>query len=126
VLHAADVRDATRDVERRIEGAEPVRLDDELLVIPTPGHTSGSACLLFRDQFLFTGDHLAWSEQRGHIIGFRDACWHDWGQVVQSTRRLLPRRFTWLLPGHGRRCHFAADEMARQMRRCVEWMERGS
>ncbi len=123
VLHAADVREATRGVERKVEGDAPVRLDDELLVIPTPGHTAGSACLLVRDEFLFSGDHLAWSARRGQIIGFRDACWHDWGQVVESTRRLLPRRFTWLLPGHGRRCHFEPEEMARQVRRCVEWME---
>jgi glyoxylase-like metal-dependent hydrolase (beta-lactamase superfamily II)/ferredoxin len=123
VLHAADVGAATRDVERKIEGTEPVRLDDELTVIPTPGHTAGSACVLLGEEFLFTGDHLAWSERRGQIIGFRDACWHAWSEVVESTRRLLPRRFTWILPGHGRRCHFAADEMARQMQRCVEWME---
>jgi glyoxylase-like metal-dependent hydrolase (beta-lactamase superfamily II)/ferredoxin len=123
ILHAADVHEGTRDVERRLEGDEPVRLDDELLVIPTPGHTAGSACLLLRDEFLFTGDHLAWSARRKHIIGFRDACWHDWDQLVQSTRRLLPRRFTWLLPGHGWRCHFEPEEMARQMQRCVEWME---
>jgi len=126
VLHAADVREATRDVERKFEGEEPVRLDDELLVIPTPGHTAGSSCLLVREQFLFSGDHLAWSARRGHIIGFRDACWHDWNKVVESTRRLLPRRFTWLLPGHGRRCHFAPDEMAARMQRCLDWMERGS
>ena len=123
VLHLADVGAATRDVERQIEGHAPVALDDDLTVIPTPGHTAGSACLLLGEQFLFTGDHLAWSERRGQIVGFRDACWHDWGQLVESTRKLLPRRFTWILPGHGRRCHFAQEEMARQMQRCVAWME---
>ena len=125
VLHAADVGPGTRAVERLIEGTEPVRLDDELLYLPTPGHTAGSACLLLRDEFLFTGDHLAWSERRGQIIGFRDACWHDWPTLVESTRRLLPYRFEWVLPGHGRRCRFEAAEMRRQMQRCVEWMERG-
>ena len=123
VLHAADVHAATRDVERRIEGQEPVRLDDELVVIPTPGHTAGSACLLLRDEFLFTGDHLAWSARRNRIIGFRDACWHDWSQVVESTRKLLSYRFRWLLPGHGRRCRFEREEMAQQMRRCLDGME---
>jgi glyoxylase-like metal-dependent hydrolase (beta-lactamase superfamily II)/ferredoxin len=123
VLHAADVGAGTRDVERKIEGEEPVRLDDELLVIPTPGHTRGSACLLLGEEFLFTGDHLAWSERRGQIVGFRDACWYDWDTLVTSTRRLLTRRFRWILPGHGRRCRFEAAEMARQMQRCVAWME---
>ena len=126
VLHAADVQPGTREVERVIEGGDPVALEPDLLVLPTPGHTAGSACLLARDTFLFSGDHLAWSLRRGQIIGFRDACWHDWSQVVQSTRGLLARRFAWLLPGHGRRCHFAPDEMTRQLQRCVEWMEHGS
>jgi len=122
VLHAGDVTAGTRGIERVIEGGEPVALEPDLLVIPTPGHTEGSACLLARETFLFTGDHLAWSARRGHIIGFRDACWFDWSQVVESTRRLQARTFSWLLPGHGRRCHFAPEEMARQMQRCVEWM----
>ena len=27
--------------------------------------------LLYRDKFLFTGDHIAWSATRGHIYAFR-------------------------------------------------------
>ncbi len=42
VLHAADVGPVTRDVERYIEGADPVRLAPDLLAIPVPGHTRGS------------------------------------------------------------------------------------
>ena len=59
-------------------------LDPELRVIPTPGHTAGSACLLYRDHFLFTGDHLAWSESRGHLYAFRTATWFDWDAQVRS------------------------------------------
>jgi glyoxylase-like metal-dependent hydrolase (beta-lactamase superfamily II)/ferredoxin len=123
VLHRADMHADTAGVERPIEGIEPVRLADDLLVIPTPGHTAGSACLLVADRWLFTGDHLAWSERLQHVYGFRDACWHDWGQVIESTRRLQEQRLQWILPGHGRRCHFPAPEMAEQLRRCVAWME---
>src|SRR5579862_4644810 len=39
IMHAAD---AHFSVERTIEGQDPVRLADDLLVIPTPGHTAGS------------------------------------------------------------------------------------
>jgi len=124
VLHRADVHADTAGVERPIDGIEPVALADDLLVLPTPGHTAGSACLLFRERFLFTGDHLAWSERLAHVYGFRDACWHDWDTLVESTRRLATRRFEWILPGHGRRCHFPAAEMAEQMRTCLAWMER--
>jgi glyoxylase-like metal-dependent hydrolase (beta-lactamase superfamily II)/ferredoxin len=123
VLHEADVTADTRDVERAVAGREPVALADDLLFIPTPGHTRGSACLLHADRYLFTGDHLAWSETRGHVYGFRDACWYDWGEVIASTRRLLPQRFEWILPGHGRRCHFPQEEMDAQMRRGLQWME---
>jgi hypothetical protein len=38
--------------------------------------------------------------------------------------RLAKFRFEWILPGHGRPCHFAKDEMAKQMARCVEWARR--
>ncbi len=122
VLHEADLTADTHAVERVVRGREPLELAPDLLVLPTPGHTEGSACLLARETFLFTGDHLAWSARRGQVIGFRDACWFDWAQVVESTRRLQARRFEWILPGHGRRCHFPAERMAREMERCVEWM----
>jgi glyoxylase-like metal-dependent hydrolase (beta-lactamase superfamily II)/ferredoxin len=123
VMHAAD---APAEIERRIEGIEPVTLDPELLVIPTPGHTRGSACLLFRDAYLFSGDHVAWSESRRRIIGFRDACWYSWDRQIESMARLAGHRFEWILPGHGRRCHLSADRMAAEMARCVDWMRAAS
>jgi glyoxylase-like metal-dependent hydrolase (beta-lactamase superfamily II)/ferredoxin len=119
VMHADD---APPEIERRIEGLEPVAIDPELLVIPTPGHTRGSACLLFRETHLFSGDHAAWSEPRKQIIGFRDACWYSWDRQTESMERLARHRFEWILPGHGRRCHFSADRMAAEMAHCVAWM----
>jgi glyoxylase-like metal-dependent hydrolase (beta-lactamase superfamily II)/ferredoxin len=38
-----------------LEGDDPTELAPGLVAIPTPGHTSGHCCLLFRDRFLFTG-----------------------------------------------------------------------
>src|ERR1044071_8874236 len=60
VMHGDD-NAARYGVERVVEGGEAVRLDRSLLVIPTPGHTRGHSVLLYRDKYLFTGDHLAWS-----------------------------------------------------------------
>jgi glyoxylase-like metal-dependent hydrolase (beta-lactamase superfamily II) len=94
-------------------------------VIPTPGHTEGSACLLARDEVLFTGDHAAWSERFGHVYAFRDACWFDWEVQIRSMRRLLDHRFEWLLPGHGRRAHLSADAMQASVAKAVLWMESG-
>jgi glyoxylase-like metal-dependent hydrolase (beta-lactamase superfamily II) len=123
VLHADDASGALLEVERLVEGIDPVRLDDELLVIPVPGHTRGSCCLLLRDTYLFSGDHVAWSEHRGHVYAFRDACWYDWAAQIESMRRLAEHAFEWILPGHGRRCRFERERMRREMRRAIEWME---
>jgi len=123
VLHEDEIRPGTRDVELVVRGSEPTSLDAETLVIPTPGHTEGSSCLLFRDEFLFTGDHLAWSDARGHIYGFRSACWFDWDSLVESTRALSGYAFEWILPGHGRRCHFPRERMRVEMAKALDWME---
>jgi len=122
VIHTDDVTSATRAVERVIVGAEPVPLAEDLLVIPTPGHTKGSACLLVGGRYLFTGDHLAFSERLGHVYAFASACWYDWDTQIESMERLATHDFEWILPGHGVRCHFDAEQMRAEMRRCIEWM----
>ncbi|HKB07087.1 MAG TPA: MBL fold metallo-hydrolase [Candidatus Polarisedimenticolia bacterium] len=123
VLHADDVTAATRDVERRLEGPDPVRLDDDLLAIPVPGHTRGHSVLLYRDRFLFTGDHLAWSEKRRRLVAFRDACWYSWTEQTRSMERLLDHSFKWVLPGHGGRWHApSAAAMRQELERCIAWM----
>ena len=120
VMHADDARGI--DVELTIEGEAAVRLDDELLMIPVPGHTRGSMCLCYRDTYLFSGDHVAWSETRGHVYAFKSACWFDWDAQIRSMERLARHAFEWILPGHGRRCRFECEEMRGQMKRCIEWM----
>jgi glyoxylase-like metal-dependent hydrolase (beta-lactamase superfamily II)/ferredoxin len=122
VLHEEEIRGGTRGIEHPVSGYEPVALADDLLVIPTPGHTQGSCCLLYRERFLFTGDHIAWSESRGHVYGFRSACWYDWDELVGSTEKLADHAFEWILPGHGRRCYFPRDVMATEMTKALEWM----
>jgi glyoxylase-like metal-dependent hydrolase (beta-lactamase superfamily II)/ferredoxin len=86
--------------ERLMEGSEPIPLADDLLLIPTPGHTAGSLCLLYRD-FLFTGDHLWWNPDKGRLSASRTYNWHSWEQQLDSLERLLAFDFTWVLPGHG-------------------------
>jgi len=100
VIAAADMTSATRDIERRLDGDAPVRLADDLLVVPTPGHTRGSATLLFREHALFTGDHL-FATDDGRLYASRRVCWWSWAEQVRSVERLLAHRFEWVLPGHG-------------------------
>lgn len=122
VLHEGDVTPGTRDVEHVVTGTEPEALADDLLVIPTPGHTRGSACLA-HDTHLFTGDHLAWSDRLDQLYAFRTACWYDWDVQVESMRRLADVPFEWVLPGHGRRRRLAPGTSRAEVERCVSWME---
>jgi glyoxylase-like metal-dependent hydrolase (beta-lactamase superfamily II)/ferredoxin len=124
VMHADDITSGTRGIERELAGLEPVLLAPDLLAIPTPGHTRGHAVLLYREKFLFTGDHLAWSRRRGHLVAFRDANWYSWPATIRSMERLLDFRFEWVLPGHGawHRADSAAA-MRRELEKCVAWMK---
>lgn len=89
-----------RGLERLVEGSQPIPLAGDLLLIPTPGHTAGSTCLLHQDK-LFTGDHLWWNPQKGRWSASRAYNWHSWEQQLESLERLLAFDFTWVLPGHG-------------------------
>jgi glyoxylase-like metal-dependent hydrolase (beta-lactamase superfamily II)/ferredoxin len=122
IMHARD--GASRlGVERVIEGDVEVRLDRDLVVLPVPGHTRGHIVLLYRNKFLFTGDHLAWSPSRETLTAFRTACWYSWTEQTRSMERLLDYSFEWVLPGHGRIHHDTAAGMHAHLLRCVEWMK---
>ena len=116
VMHEADAEFA---VERPVAGRDPVRLADDLLAIPTPGHTRGHQVLLYRDRFLFTGDHLWWDPGRQGLGASRSVCWYSWPEQRASMERLLAHRFEWVLPGHGARHHAPAAEMHDLLRRLV-------
>ncbi|MGZ4808853.1 MAG: MBL fold metallo-hydrolase, partial [Thermoanaerobaculia bacterium] len=124
VLHHDDVRSRTASVELQPSGTDAVPLDADLVMIPTPGHTKGHAVFLYRDRFLFTGDHLAWDEEDRKLYAFRNACWYSWSEQIVSMRRLLDYRFEWVLPGHGRPVHLPAERMHAELARCVDWMTR--
>lgn len=122
IMHAADGASRLR-IERVIDGAEPVALDDELLAIPTPGHTQGHTVLLCREKFLFTGDHLAWSPAAGTLKAFRDVCWYSWADQIGSMERLLDYRFEWVLPGHGRMHRDSPSAMHCHLLKCIQAMK---
>lgn len=123
VLHRDDVRSRTAAVEVKPEGRATVEVAPGMLMIPTPGHTRGHAVFLYRDEFLFTGDHLAWNERTSRLYAFRSACWYSWSEQIESMQRLLDYRFSWVLPGHGRPIHLDAGRMHDELASCVEWMK---
>lgn len=124
VLHRDDVHSRTASIEMQPSGHDPIVLGYDLLMIPTPGHTKGHAVFLDRETYLFTGDHLAWSESRGHLYAFRSACWYSWEEQIRSMERLLDYPFEWVLPGHGRPVHLDAAAMHASLERCVVWMKK--
>ena len=122
VMHADDGA-GRLGVERVLRGDDPVRLDSDLIAVPVPGHTRGHTVLLYRNKFLFTGDHLAWSPNRETLTAFRSACWYSWEAQTRSMEKLLSYDFEWVLPGHGRIHHDSAENMRTHLGRCVEWMK---
>jgi glyoxylase-like metal-dependent hydrolase (beta-lactamase superfamily II)/ferredoxin len=119
IMHEAD---AEFDVERPVRGRDPVALADDLLVLPTPGHTAGHLALLHAGRHLFTGDHLWWDAEAGRLGASRRHCWHSWEEQTRSMERLLGHSFEWVLPGHGARCSAPAGEMRQRLGELVRRM----
>ncbi|HEX8458802.1 MAG TPA: MBL fold metallo-hydrolase [Pyrinomonadaceae bacterium] len=125
IMHEADGA-RRRGVEQVVEGEGEVLLDGELRALPVPGHTRGHMLLLYRDKYLFTGDHLAWSPARETLTAFPSVAWYSWAEQTRSMEKLLGRRFEWVLPGHGRIHTDTAEGMQAHLRRCIDWMRRTS
>ena len=127
ILHADDVTSGTQSVEIQPSGSEPFSIDDDLTIIPQPGHSKGHTVLLYKGKYLFTGDHLAWSARLEALYAFRNFCWDSWRKQLESMKKLSAHTdryaFEWVLPGHGRRFHSSPDEMRDRMAKCIQWME---
>jgi glyoxylase-like metal-dependent hydrolase (beta-lactamase superfamily II)/ferredoxin len=122
IMHADD--GAKRlGIEQVIEGNGELYIDEELLAIPVPGHTRGSMVLLYKNKYLFTGDHLAWSPGRKTLIAFRSATWYSWKEQIRSMERLIKYDFEWVIPGHGRIYNGSKEEAKEHLTRCIEWMK---
>jgi glyoxylase-like metal-dependent hydrolase (beta-lactamase superfamily II) len=121
LMHKDDAGRLRSAVEHLIEGPDAVAFQPDLLVIPTPGHTRGHMVLLHQ-QFLFTGDHLWWSDNFHSLHASRGVCWYSWEEQTKSMQKLLDYRFEWVLPGHGRRAHADAEQMQMYLRECLSRM----
>jgi glyoxylase-like metal-dependent hydrolase (beta-lactamase superfamily II)/ferredoxin len=124
IIHRLELS-AQPHAERVIDGFAPVTLADGFLAIPTPGHTRGHCALLHRDQYLFSGDHIWWSRERGRLNASRDVCWYSWTDQVRSVALLRGHSFEWVLPGHGQRAWFPREQMRRQIERLIDVCVRG-
>ncbi|MGK7913852.1 MAG: MBL fold metallo-hydrolase [Synechococcus sp.] len=123
ILHADDIAESTQSVEIQLNGLKPYQLAEDVSIIPVPGHTKGHTVLLYKQKFLFTGDHLAFSARLGHLTGFRNFCWYSWPEQVRSMEGLARYSFEWILPGHGRRFYSEPAEMRQHLQDCITWMK---
>ena len=123
ILHEDEIKPQTENVEIKLTIKEPWALAEDLLIIPVPGHTKGHTVLLYNNKFLFTGDHLAWSDYQQKLIGFRNFCWYSWTKLIESTEKLTQYDFEWVLPGHGRRYHSDKATMQKELLKGIAWMK---
>ncbi|MFN2577665.1 MAG: MBL fold metallo-hydrolase [Pyrinomonadaceae bacterium] len=122
IMHADDGA-GPRCIETVVQGEAAMQIDKDLVAIPVPGHTRGHMVLNYRNKFLFSGDHLAWSPNRNSLIAFRSACWYSWKEQTRSMTKLLDYDFEWVLPGHGRIHHDSVANMRSSLRDCIDWMK---
>jgi glyoxylase-like metal-dependent hydrolase (beta-lactamase superfamily II) len=108
-----------------LEGREPVRLGDDLLAVPVPGHTKGSVVYLYDDRCLFTGDSLAWNFQANELTAHRDYCWYSWEEQIASLTRLLDFHFSWVFAGHGGSMGLQPQEMHDRLSILIKRMASG-
>ncbi len=124
IIHRFELS-AQPDSEIVLEGNQPIQLFSDFLVIPTPGHTRGHCSLLYKNRFLFAGDHLWWSRKKNRLSASEDVCWYDWDHQIESMARLAEFDFEWVLPGHGQRANLSADRMRKQIQELVTLMKSG-
>lgn len=124
ILHTDEIGKSTLDVEIKLTGLNPTELDQDLLIIPVPGHTKGHTVLLYNQKFLFSGDHLAFSQSQEQLIGFPHVCWYSWEEQIESMKKLTNYKFEWILPGHGRRYHGNYETMVKELEKCILWMSK--
>ncbi len=112
-----------RNADIIIDGDDPVEIIPGFVVIPTPGHTSGHCVLLYRDKFLFTGDHMWWNREEKCLDAGREVCWYSWDEQIKSTEKLLAFDFEWILPGHGQRVKLSIGSSKKEIKSLVKRMK---
>lgn len=114
IIHRSELH-SQPGAEIILEGEDTVLLGKDFLIIPTPGHTRGHCVLLYKNHYLFSGDHMWWSIKRNVLTTARDVTWYSWEEQIRSMKKLLHYDFDWVIPGHGGRMHLNEEEMKKQL-----------
>ncbi len=122
IIHKRD-KISIKNPDIIIEGDEPIEIVSGFVVIPTPGHTAGHCVLLYKDKFLFTGDHLWWDRDEKSLGAGRDVCWYSWDKQIESMEKLMYFNFEWILPSHGQRVKLPVEVMHEELKNLVKRMK---
>ena len=117
IIHRGDIQ-AMPDAEEVIEELTPRLFSPACRIIPVPGHTPGSMCLLYQNRFLFSGDHLWWDPECQRLDSPRQLVW-DANALRHSIAALAQYPFEWVLAGHGGRIHLPHGQMQTAMRELI-------
>jgi glyoxylase-like metal-dependent hydrolase (beta-lactamase superfamily II)/ferredoxin len=122
IIHEADL-EAQPGAEEVVSGKDVVSLMEDFKIIPTPGHTKGHMVLLYKNKYLFTGDHLWWRRKRKQLGASQGVAWYSWREQTESMARLLNFKFEWILPGHGERKYLSFPEMRLELEALINRMK---
>ncbi|QGQ99156.1 hypothetical protein EHS13_31915 [Paenibacillus psychroresistens] len=109
--------------EHSIEGTEPVEWIPDFRFLIVPRHTTGHMVLLYKEKFLFTGDHLYWDRSTQSLGANREYCFYSWSELIKSMELLTKVKFEWVLPRHGDRIHREETVMKQAMVRLLKQMQ---
>ncbi|WP_328535153.1 MBL fold metallo-hydrolase [Streptomyces sp. NBC_00344] len=110
-IHEGD-EDAAPYADMVVRGTEPAEVLPGVMLRPVPGHTRGSVVYVVDERYCFTGDTLYWSRTAQDLEVFETVLWYSRPELEDSLLRLAEQaRFSWVLPGHGDRCHRPAGEL---------------
>jgi len=122
IIHRHELHSQPR-AEIVLEGEEPRSFGKDFLIIPTPGHTRGHCVMLYKNHYLFSGDHMWWSRKRNMLWAGRDVTWYSWEEEICSMQKLTAYEFDWVIPGHGGRIHLEKHLMKEQLYNLIHSME---
>lgn len=118
-----DVTSETSGCENILGGEDPITLTSELKIIMTPGHSRGHVNLLYREKFLFTGDHIFVDQDRNELSASKALCWYSLNEQIKSTEKLMSEKFEWVLPGHGGWAFFGVEEAHNKLKMLIASMK---
>lgn len=121
-IHALE-KESQPDAEHVIQGMDSIQWHADYKFIMVPGHTKGHMVLLYRNKYLFSGDHLAWDNEINGLSAHRNVCWFSWKAQIESMEKLAKETFEWILPGHGNRVFLSQLEMKNAMVKLIEQMK---